>query len=171
MAAKTRLFLSIFVIALILDQLTKVWIVSEFHYSERWVLISGFLDFTHVRNPGGAFSFFAGAPVFQRMVFFLGTTTLAIVLLLFFFRRLPEDARLSAVALGAILGGAVGNMIDRIAYGAVIDFIDVHLWGGYTWPTFNLADSFIVVGVAVLILETFFGPEESSELGSDRPPS
>ena len=171
MAAKTRLFLSIFVITLLLDQLTKVWIVSEFHYSERWVLIPGLLDFTYVRNPGGAFSFLAGAPTFQRMTFFLGTTTLAIVLLLFFFRRLPEDARLSAVALGAILGGAVGNMIDRILYSEVIDFIDVHLWGGYTWPTFNLADSFIVVGVGVLILETFFGAEESSEPGSDRSPS
>lgn len=160
MAAKTRSFIAIFAITLILDQLTKIWIVADFHYAERWVLIPGLLDFTHVRNPGGAFSFFAGAPAFQRMTFFLGTTTVAIILLLFFFRRLPEDALLSAVALGAILGGAVGNMIDRIVYGEVIDFIDVHLWGGYTWPTFNLADSFIVVGVGVLIVETFLLEEE-----------
>ena len=163
MAAKTRLFLSVFAICLVLAQLTKIWIVSEFHYADRWVLIPEILDFTHVRNPGGAFSFLADTPVFFRMSFFLGATIFAIGLLLVFFRRLPSDALLSAFALGAILGGAVGNMIDRIVYGEVIDFIDVYLWNDYIWPTFNLADSFIVVGVVILIFETFFGEEEFGE--------
>ena len=163
MAAKTRLFLTVFVTCLVLDQLTKVWVVSEFYYAERWVLIPELLDFTYVRNPGGAFSFLADAPALARKSFFLGTTIVAIGLLLLFFRRLPENALFSSLALGAILGGAVGNLIDRIAYGAVVDFIDVHLWGGYIWPTFNLADSFIVVGVAILMIETFFGDEEFME--------
>ena len=89
------------------------------------------------------------------MIFFVGTTLLAIVMLVTFLRRLEPDARMAAIAVGAILGGAIGNLIDRLVYGEVIDFIDVHLWGGRTWPTFNLADSFIVVGVALLIAEIF----------------
>jgi signal peptidase II len=93
------------------------------------------------------------------MVFFIGTTLLAIGLLIVFFRRLEPQARLSALALGVILGGAIGNLIDRLYYGEVIDFLDFHLWGGYTWPTFNLADSFIVVGVGILMLEILFDRE------------
>ena len=155
MAMKTRLFLASLLITLPLDQITKRWIIAEFHYGERLQVVAGFFDLTHVRNAGGAFSMFAGAPAGQRMFFFVGTTLVAIGLLIVFFRRLEPDARLSAVALGCILGGAIGNLIDRLAYGEVIDFLDVHLWGGYTWPTFNLADSFIVVGVIILIAETF----------------
>ncbi len=80
--------------------------------------------------------------------------------MLVFLRRLEPEARLSSAALGAVLGGAVGNLIDRIVHLEVIDFLDVHLWGGYTWPTFNLADSFIVVGVILLVVETFTQEKE-----------
>lgn len=160
MAPKTLLFLVTFVITLGLDQATKQAIIASFHYGEVLEVIPGLFDLTHVRNPGGAFSFFASGPFAQRMAFFIGTTVLAIILLFVFFRRLEPDARLAAVSLGAILGGAVGNLIDRVVYHEVIDFLDVHLWGGYTWPTFNLADSFIVVGVVLLIVETFQEPAE-----------
>jgi signal peptidase II len=102
------------------------------------------------------------------MAFFIGTTAIAVVLLLVFFRRLEPQARLSAFSLGMILGGALGNLIDRLVYTEVIDFIDVHLWSGYTWPTFNLADSFIVVGVILLMVETFFA-EEPAEGGAPAP--
>ena len=155
MAPKTRLFALALLIELPLDQLTKRWIATNFHYGQRRPVIEGLFDLTHVRNPGGAFSFFADGPVEQRMIFFVGTTLLAIVMLLAFMRRLEPDARLSGLALGSVLAGAIGNLIDRIAYGEVIDFIDIHLWGGYTWPTFNLADSFIVCGVAILVGEIF----------------
>jgi signal peptidase II len=156
---KLRFFLASLLVSLPLDQLTKYWIVGDFHYGEIVAVIPGFFDLTHVRNPGGAFSFFASGPPVQRMVFFIGTTLLAIGLLIVFFRRLEPQARLSALALGAILGGAIGNLIDRLYYGEVIDFLDFHLWGGYTWPTFNLADSFIVVGVGILMLEILFDRE------------
>jgi len=101
------------------------------------------------------------------MAFFITTTLVAVVLLGFFYRRLEPGARLAAMSLGMVLGGALGNLIDRLLHWEVIDFIDVHLWGGYTWPTFNLADSFIVVGVALLVAETFFQPEEEPALDAD----
>ncbi|MEE8580326.1 MAG: signal peptidase II [Myxococcota bacterium] len=155
MRAKTRFFVTTLLIALGLDRLSKQWIVAHFDYGERSAVIPGLLDLTYVRNPGGAFSFFADGPLELRLLFFIGTTLVAIALLLVFFRRLEPEARLSAAALGTILGGAVGNLIDRIVYDGVIDFLDVYLWGGFTWPTFNVADSCIVVGVAFLIAETF----------------
>jgi len=161
MSPKTRLFVPLAVAAFALDQLSKAWIIANFHYGEVEAVIPGVFDLTHVRNPGGAFSFFADGSFEQRMLFFVGTTIVAIVLLLVFYRRLEPDARLSASALGLILGGALGNLLDRLVHGEVIDFLDVHLWGGYTWPTFNLADSFIVVGVAILMLEIFIGEEGS----------
>ncbi|MBW2273982.1 MAG: signal peptidase II [Deltaproteobacteria bacterium] len=171
MTTKLRYFLAALVITLPLDQISKQWIIANFHYGEREILIPGILDFTHVRNPGGAFSFFADGPLEQRMLFFVGTTLIAIVLLLVFLKRLEGHERLSAIALGTILGGAMGNLIDRLVYSEVIDFIDVHLWGGYTWPTFNLADSFIVVGVALLMIEIFLNDEgeEGAEEGQASP--
>ena len=171
MSTKLRYFLATLAVTLPLDQLSKQWIIANFHYGERQALIPGFLDMTHVRNPGGAFSFFADGPLEQRMLFFVGTTLVAIVLLLVFLKRLEGHERLSAIALGTILGGAMGNLIDRLVYSEVIDFIDVHLWRGYTWPTFNLADSFIVVGVGLLMIEIFLSDESGeSAVSTDEGP-
>jgi signal peptidase II len=89
-------------------------------------------------------------------------TLIAIGVLVAFYRRLEPDARLSAAALGTILGGAVGNLIDRLAYGEVVDFLDFHI-GAYTWPTFNVADMCIVVGVGVLVLEIFIADRAEVE--------
>jgi len=170
MSTKLKFFLPCLLIALVADQISKQMIIAKFHYAERLVLIPGLLDFTHVRNPGGAFSFFADGPIEQRMVFFIGTTLIAIVLLLVFFRQLEPGSRAAPFSLGLILGGAVGNLIDRIVHWEVIDFIDVHLWGGYTWPTFNLADSFIVVGVSILVVEIFMEQDEPQPDGASAGP-
>ena len=159
MAPKFVWFLIALAIALPLDQATKSWIVNNFHYGEQLAVIPGFFDLTHVRNPGGAFSFFADGPPQQRMVFFIGSTLVAIVLLIVFLVRHEPRERLAPFALGAILGGALGNLIDRLVYGEVIDFLNFHLLGGYTWPTFNIADSAIVVGVAVLMADVFLHGE------------
>jgi len=119
---KLKWFLVAWLTTLPIDQLSKWWIVDRFHYGERLPVIPGFFDLTHVRNPGGAFSFFASGPAEQRMVFFVGSTLLAIVLLVVFLWRLEDHARLSALALGSIFGGALGNLIDRLIHGEVIDF-------------------------------------------------
>jgi signal peptidase II len=152
-----------FALTLPLDQVTKWVVVERFAYGEQLVVIPDFFNLTHVRNPGGAFSFFANLPDGLRQAFFLGTGILAVVLLLMFLRRLEHYERLSAIAIGAVLGGAIGNLTDRIVYGEVIDFLDFRLWGGYVWPTFNLADCWIVVGVGILMLEMFFAPEEGAD--------
>lgn len=171
---KTTVLLPVFVVTLALDQLTKAWILARFHYGEQLVVIPDFFNLTHVRNPGGAFSFLATMSSDLRQAFFLGTGALAIVLLLAFFRRLGPREWLSAAAIGAVLGGALGNLTDRIAHGEVVDFLDFRLIGGYVWPTFNLADTWIVVGVGILMLEMFLEPEPGAspsapdpELGSD----
>jgi signal peptidase II len=106
-----------------------------------------------VRNPGAAFGPFADGDPVHRLTFFIGVSIVAILIILSFFRQIAPGDRLSALALGLILGGAGGNLIDRVFRGEVVDFLHFRLWGGYSWPDFNLADSFIVVGVGMLVLE------------------
>ena len=167
MISKTTAFLTSLLIVYPLDQLTKHWINTNVQYSDRIEVIPGLFDITHARNPGGAFSFFADGPVEQRMVFFIGTTLFAVVLLLVFYRKLRSDEVLSATALGVVLGGALGNLTDRLRFGEVVDFLDVHLFGGYTWPTFNVADSAIVIGVILLVIEIFLADDLAENLSEE----
>jgi signal peptidase II len=170
MSPKLRSFLTALALVLPLDQLTKQWAVQRFAYGEVQPVIPGWLDWTHVRNPGGAFSFFADGDPSVRSAFFVGASLVAIAMLLLFFIKLPRESRLTATALGVVLGGAVGNLIDRLIHGEVIDWIDVHLTATYTWPTFNVADSCIVVGVIVLLIETFF-ESTASDSSEDAAPA
>ena len=166
--------MSVFVVTLVSDQLTKLWVIEHFHYGELFVVIPDFFNLTHVRNPGGAFSFLATMSEGIRQAFFMGTGLLAVVLLIAYFRRLDSRAWLSSIAIGSVLGGAIGNLTDRVLHGEVIDFLDFRLIGGYVWPTFNLADSWIVIGVALLMIEMFFEPDPgpiSSEEDPDLDPS
>ncbi len=165
MPTKMKWFLAALAVALPLDQITKYWIIAKFDYGEVHPVVPGWFDLTHVRNPGGAFSFFAHGPSEWRMAFFVGTTSIALVLLVIFLMRHESEARLSPLALGAIMGGALGNLIDRLVHGEVIDFLDIHIYGGYTWPTFNVADSAIVIGVAILMLEVLFFEQPGAESG------
>ena len=158
---KIRFFLPTFVVTLLIDQLTKIWIVERFSYGELLPVIPGFFNLTHVRNPGGAFSFLATMSETIRETFFLGTGVLAIGLLLVFLWKLEPGQWLSATAIGGVLGGAIGNLIDRVRYGEVIDFLDFRLIGGYVWPTFNMADCWIVVGVGILMLEMVLETEQT----------
>lgn len=161
MAPKTRFFVVAFAISLALDQLTKTWVVKTLAFTDRVSVIDGFFYLTHVRNPGAAFSLFANAPEAIRAPFFIVTTLIALGLIISFFRKLSPGDRLSALALGLILGGAVGNLLDRLIYGEVVDFLHLRLWSGYSWPDFNVADSSIVIGVALLVLELFASEGES----------
>lgn len=170
MTPKYAWFGAAFIIGLIADQVSKYWIIDRLRYGEREWVIPGFFELTHVRNPGGIFSFLADGSVELRMTLFVGAALLAIVLLLLFlFRHAPEE-RLLPMALGMILAGAVGNLADRLIHGEVIDFLNVHLFGGYVWPTFNVADSLIVVGTGILMIEMFLAeePEDSDSEDSRR---
>ena len=145
-----------------LDQWSKAYIRRTVQLFESIVVIPSFFQITHTRNSGGAFSIFAGANDAVRVPFFLGVSLIAIVALLFFVRSVAPRRWSLLVALGGILGGAVGNLIDRMLSGHVTDFLDVH-WHDYHWPVFNVADSCITVGVLVLLAHSFFARDAAPE--------
>ncbi|MAJ58556.1 MAG: signal peptidase II [bacterium TMED88] len=171
MTTKTKWFLAALALSFPLDQITKYAILAHFYYGERLVVIPGVFDLTYVRNPGGAFSFFATGAYEWRMLFFVGSTVVSVILLLVFLSRHEPESRLSPMALGLIMGGALGNLLDRLIHGEVIDFLDIHLWSGYTWPTFNIADSTIVVGVGLMILEVFLFDSGPSKTEAQKDPA
>lgn len=144
------LWLSLFVIAF--DQATKFLATRFLELYER-VVVLPVLDFTLLHNTGAAFSILANASGWQRMFFItLGiAVSLALVVWLW---RLPRGEKMLPLALALIVGGALGNVIDRVAHGYVIDFIHVH-WGASYFPAFNIADSSITIGAALLILDAF----------------
>jgi signal peptidase II len=163
MTPKLKLFLGALALSIPLDQLTKEWILRSLSYSDEIPVVPGFFHITHVRNPGAAFGMLATSPEPVRLFFFIGVTLVAIGLIFSFYRKLAPGDRFSALSLGLILGGAVGNLLDRLRHGEVVDFLHFRLWGGYTWPDFNLADSFIVVGVILLVIELLATEGESRE--------
>lgn len=138
------------VAVLILDQLSKLAVVNALQLYES-VRLTSFLRLTYVHNTGAAFSLLSDAGGWQRWLF----TVLAVAISAFLIGwliRLKQHEILMATALSLVLGGAVGNLIDRVAYGYVIDFIDVH-YQAYHWPAFNVADSAICIGVVLMLLE------------------
>ncbi|WP_312262889.1 signal peptidase II [Candidatus Igneacidithiobacillus taiwanensis] len=145
------LWLSVAVI--LLDQGVKVWLSQIWRVGQGIVVIPGFLNFRLVHNTGAAFSFLAGAGGWQRWLL-VAIALLVIVVLVAILRRLKPGAHWIAIALTLILGGAMGNLIDRIRLGYVVDFIGVH-WGNLYWPYFNIADSAISIGAVMLIIDAF----------------
>jgi signal peptidase II len=144
------LWLSLVVIAL--DQATKFLVTRFLDLYER-VEVLPVLDFTLLHNTGAAFSMLAGASGWQRW-FFIGLACLVSVVLVVWIWRTPRGEKLLPLALALILGGAIGNVIDRIWHGYVVDFIHAH-WGDAYFPAFNIADSAITIGAALLILDAF----------------
>ena len=133
-----------------LDQLAKGLIVRHFKLHESVRVISGFFDLTYVRNPGAAFVFLSGASGVWRSVFFITVSVVALAVIIALIRQTHD--RLPLIALSLIGGGAVGNLIDRVRFGEVVDFIDWY-FRTYHWPTFNIADSAISIGVGLLAIE------------------
>lgn len=140
----------------ILDQLTKQWVSSVFSYGETLELLP-ILNLTLVHNMGAAFSFLSEAGGWQRWFFAIVSLVVSVVLVVWL-SRLPSRQSLLSVALALVLGGAVGNLWDRVFLGYVVDFIDVH-YQQYHWPAFNVADSAITIGAILLILESLFVSE------------
>ena len=141
-------------IVIALDQLTKSLVTSAFQLGDS-VTITSFFNLVLAYNTGAAFSFLAGAGGWQRM-FFIAIAVIASVVIVYLLRK-PQNDRLMKIALALILGGAIGNVIDRVHLGHVVDFIQVHA-GGYYWPAFNVADSAITIGAALLIWDSFRKP-------------
>ena len=142
-------------LVIVVDQVTKRVIDSAMQLHQTIELVPYF-QLTYMRNQGAAFSFLSGAGGWQRW-FFIGLAIVASVFIFVWLRKLDPSRRREAVAWALVLGGALGNLIDRILYGYVIDFLDVYV-GDWHWPAFNVADSAITVGVALLLLDSFKAP-------------
>ena len=147
---------------IIFDQWTKLLVLNHFNYGESLLLIRDFFNFTYVRNTGAAFGFLAGSDPTFRVPFFLIVPVIAMVVLGFLYRDLPETAKWRAMALGLVSGGALGNLIDRVRLGYVVDFLDFHFKSVYYFPAFNVADSAICVGVGILLLSTIGKKEQQN---------
>ena len=146
-------------LVLLLDQLSKYWISANFYYGER-MPVTDFFNLVLVHNTGAAFSFLSDAGGWQRWFFALLAGGVSIFLAAWIF-RLPSEKKMLGAGLALVLGGALGNLWDRLAHGYVVDFLDFYL-GQNHWPAFNIADSAITVGVILLLVETFLA-ESTSE--------
>jgi signal peptidase II len=135
-------------LVVIADQLTKWAVIKLITLYDVIVIIPGFFNLVHVQNTGGAFGVFAGQQnTFQSMMFVL-VTIVAICLILYLYKNTPAEFPILSFGLSLIFGGAIGNMIDRIRFGRVTDFLDIYI-GNLHWPAFNVADSAITVGMII----------------------
>jgi len=155
-------FFSVILVVICLDQVSKFWVMHHFVLHESRVVIPHFFNLTYITNNGAAFSMLAGQPALWRQVFFLCTASVALVLIGIAHRSYGRRSLYYTMALSLIAGGAIGNMIDRIRFGFVIDFLDVYI-GSHHWPTFNIADSAITVGVTLFIFYNLLFDREASE--------
>ena len=139
-------------LAVVLDQVSK-WVVDSSMQLYQSIPLVPYFNLTYVRNTGAAFSFLSEAGGWQRW-FFAGLAIVISIVIAVWLARLKQHETLLAVALSLVLGGAIGNLIDRLAYGYVIDFLDVY-YQNWHWPAFNIADSAITLGVVLMLLESF----------------
>jgi signal peptidase II len=135
---------------LFLDQVSKIYVSTHFRMFEIYPLIRGWLDCTYTLNPGAAFSLFANMPAVFREAFFIGLSAAAVVVMTVLIARRSTTASM-ALACALVLAGTIGNLIDRIVHGRVIDFIYFH-HDAFRYPVFNLADAAITTGVAMILL-------------------
>lgn len=154
-------------VVVLLDQVTKNIVVSRIQFGEQIPIISGFFNLTLTYNLGAAFGAFSGLHDGVRPWVLLGTTLLAFAVVFYYTRSPQGQSSLARAAFSLILGGAVGNLIDRIWLGKVVDFLDFYL-GSYHWPAFNLADSCICIGVCLLVLAPSDKGPSSASSGGER---
>lgn len=141
-------------VIVVVDQVTK-WAIVEWVPLFDKVPLNSFLNLTHQKNPGAAFSFLANAGGWQRWFFVLLSTGVSAVIAVWIWRIRNNSQTILSAGLALVLGGAVGNLIDRIVLGHVTDFIQV-LFGSWAFPSFNIADAGISVGAALLIIDALF---------------
>jgi signal peptidase II len=149
------LLLLISIVVIVLDRITKLFIVHHFANHRVYTIIPGILRITHVQNTGAAFSMFAesASPTTVRHILILFSVAAALIIFVMLW-RVGRSISISSVALALILGGALGNLYDRVVYHYVVDFIGVRIYH-YHWPDFNVADSCIVIGACLLVIEIF----------------
>jgi len=150
MRSQDALGLLVTAAVLALDQLSKAVVSHQIGLHESIALIPGLLNLTHVRNTGAAFGILSSQPSLVRSLILLASSLLAAGFILWIWFRQRNTSWSRTIPLGMILGGALGNMLDRVRLGEVIDFLDLY-WGRYHWPAFNVADSAITVGILLFL--------------------
>lgn len=148
----------------VLDQLTKWWVMKAVRIGGEMAVIPGFFDIVHTRNTGAAFGMMSGAAASFRVPFFYGVAVVALIVIALFLWKMRDGERVLPVAFALIIGGIAGNIVDRLRFGAVTDFLSFH-WKDATafsvplyWPSFNVADSAITVAMVLLIITAFRKP-------------
>ncbi len=153
--SKWVLLAALSLLVLILDQSTKSLIMTSIPRNGSVPVIQGFFNIVHLQNPGGAFGFLSNGYSDIKRLFFVAGTLIAATLLIVLFRKLPKEYSLLRAGIALILGGAAGNVIDRIRYGRVVDFLDFY-WKDLHWPAFNVADSAVTLGAGVFLFYLIF---------------
>ena len=156
-------YIALVVLVVVGDQATKLWVLDNFHLYEVREIFPNFFNLVYVVNTGAAFSMLADVESPLRHYFFLIIGLGASAGLTYLAHTLRRDHPLYMVSMALIVGGALGNVIDRCLYGHVVDFLDFY-WGNYHWPAFNLADSAICIGVGIYMLLTFLAPPEEKKI-------
>jgi signal peptidase II len=152
---------SLALLVILLDRWTKHLVAVNIPiYSKEIPIIPGFFSITHTENTGAAFSLFADSPAHWKTAMLIGFSLIAMIVVSILLWRLSRPLTVTGIALSLILGGAVGNLWDRVATGRVIDFLLLYV-KTYRWPVFNLADSAIVVGASLLVLEIIFARQKA----------
>jgi signal peptidase II len=149
------------------DQFTKAYVRRSLHEYQSVEVIEGFFHITHVKNTGAAFGLLAGPSHPLRTIFFAVIAGVAIGAILFIYRKIRDDDTLHALAFSFLLGGAAGNLVDRVWMGQVTDFLDFH-WYDYHWPAFNFADSAICGGIGLILLNMLMGARKGPPEGRAR---
>ena len=165
---KYVILIVILIVIIGLDQLTKWWITQEFTLGMTIPIIRDFFNLTYVQNQGAAFGLLAQAHPSFRVPFFIIVPFLALGSIGYVFRRLPDHDSFMAVAFSLVISGAIGNLIDRLLLGYVVDFLDFHWKWAYHFPAFNVADSAICVGVGMLMLDLFLQERKAEKTNVSR---
>ena len=152
-----------------LDQITKAYIANSMHIHESITIIPGYFNLTYIRNPGAAFGIMGSTSSGFRLIFFFLTSLFAMGLLITIFLRLDSRDWWGQMTIASIFGGAIGNFVDRLQYGEVIDFLDFYI-NGYHWPAFNVADSAISIAVCSLLVLFAFEKRKPNLTPQEDPP-
>jgi len=142
-------------VIILLDQLSKALVIRYLAFNQIIPVFNGFFNITHIHNPGGAFGLMANLSSTLRSLIFLFISSLAVGLIFYFYKKTPPNYPWLAAAFALIFGGAIGNLIDRVRFGTVVDFLDFYI-GNLHWPAFNIADSAISVGIVIFVFHLVF---------------
>jgi signal peptidase II len=164
---KQKHYYLITLLVVVFDHLTKWWVRTDMEPHRSAIeLIPGYLRISYVMNTGVAFGFFQEIESAWKPVILACMAIIAVVVILVYSSKMPASRTLLHTALAVTMGGILGNFIDRVVHGYVVDFIEFHVHESFYWPNFNIADSAITVGIALLLIDTVKNPEPEKELST-----